>query len=174
MYARYTFWQDVTTHAHYITRSVIVIFYFTKSDAHQGKINRAQMQPIVIPDTTKNALNTLHNMHACMQNRTRALSMQLKLKTPAEKWPYRVNKALSLIQIQLYGSPVKSERMNKSSPQGCTVKIHLISPVVLARCDAEGNKLPNSLPLTSWRSYTCKWHQRVLFSTDVMSLSPSV
>lgn len=45
VYGCYILWRDVATLAQYITRSIVVIFYFMKSDAHQGKINRAQRQP---------------------------------------------------------------------------------------------------------------------------------
>lgn len=93
-----------------------------------------------------------------------------------QKRPYQVNKALSLIQDQLHRSPVTSKclQANERSSQRWTVKIHLISPVVLVRWNVEGNKLPNSLQLASYCSYTWKCINLFYFRQTSWLSPPSV
>lgn len=139
-----------------------------------GKINRAQRDSmekrIVTADTIKTLLITaqrITNIKYPCKTKQRSWRSHNKCE-----WPYRVSEALSLIQVQLHRSPVISECLQANERR--TAQIHLISPVVLVRWNVEANKLPNSLQVASWCSYTWKCINLFYFrQTSWLSL-PSV
>ncbi len=142
------------------------MLYFMKVQGNQSSAEESMERRIVTPDTIKTLLMTAQSItnrkYPC---KTKQRSWQ---SHDTREWPYRV----SLIQVRLHRSPVISECLQTNERR--TVQIHLMSPVVLVRRDVEGNKLPNSLQVTSRCSYTWKCIKRFYFrQTSWLSL-PSV